>query len=101
MAKRDYMILSRLQQGLSDIEMAIKCKTSRRIIQMLEAHDESVTHPAIARRVGMAYGLSEKETERLMPENYRMSSPNYDPDKYRCWCDIDTKQQRIPTFIRQ
>ena len=94
------MILSRLQQGLSVLDMAIKCKTSRRIIYMLEGCDQDITHPKIAKRVGNAYKLTKEQTKSLMPEHYRKSSPNYDPDKYRSWCDIDTKQQRIPTFVR-
>lgn len=99
MSKREYMILSRLQQGLSVLDMAIKCKTSRRIIYMLEGCDQDVTHPKIAKRVGKAYGLGKKETELLMPENYRRSSPNYDPDKFRREFDLDKKERRIPSYI--
>lgn len=101
MGKRNDMILKRLKLGLSDIDMAIKCKTSRRIIHLLEDYDESVTHPAIARRVGKAYGLSKKETELLMPENYRRSSPNYDPTRYSRESEFDVMARRLPTFTHQ
>lgn len=99
MAKRDYMILYRLQQGLSVLDMAIKCKTSHRIIYMLEGCDQDVTHPKIAKRVGKAYALTKEQTESLMPEHYRKSSPNYDPDKFRREFDVDKKERRIPSYV--
>lgn len=41
-----------------------------------------VTHPELARRLQKGYELTDKETEMLMPEIHRKSSPNYDPYKY-------------------
>lgn len=75
MARREDMILARLRQGLSVVDMAIKCKTTRRIISMLEDEDCTVTHPSIAARVGKAYGMGAKEIEMLMPDNYRGAAP--------------------------
>lgn len=41
-----------------------------------------VTHPELARRLQKGYELTDEETEMLMPEIHRKSSPNYDPYKY-------------------
>lgn len=58
-----------------------------------------VTHPNIARRIGLYFGLSDEETEELMPEIHRPSSPNYEPDKFVATVDrnISLSAQREPT----
>ena len=81
--KRQYMINYREKHNLTRQDMAKKCETSTAIIAMLEDCDQEVTHPKIAKRIGKQYHLKKKQTESLMPEHYRDSSPNYDPDLYR------------------
>lgn len=98
MAKRDYMIDYRLKHDLSVVDMAIKCKTKARIIRMLEDCDQEITHPKIAERVGKAYKLTKKQTEGLMPEIHRKSSPNYNPNLYR---REDSEDQWIPTYTQR
>lgn len=99
MAKRQFMIEYRRQNGLSQLDMAVKAKTSIRIIRMLEDCDQEVTHPSIAQRVGKAYKLTKEQTEGLMPEHYRKSSPNYDPDKYRREYADEAAERRLPTYV--
>ena len=81
--RREYMIEFRKQQGLDIQSMVKKCKTSKTLLLMLENSDQEVTHPNIAARVAKAYKMNKEQKESLMPEHYRKSSPNYDPDKYR------------------
>jgi len=77
------MIDFRQKHNLTRKEMAVKCKTSTTLLSMLEDSEYEVTHPKIAERVGKVYHLTQAQTESLMPEHYRKSSPNYDPDLYR------------------
>lgn len=63
--------------------MAKKCKISKELLEMLECCDKEVTHPNIAKRVSRAYKLTKQQAEGLMPEHYRKSSPNYNPDLYK------------------
>lgn len=98
MAKRDYMFMYRLRHNLSVEDMAIKCKTTQRIIRKLEDCDQEITHPKIAKRVGKAYELTKEQTEGMMPEIHRKSSPNYNPDKYK---HDDPVERRLPTFRRK
>ena len=81
--KRQYMIDYRKKRKLTILEMAKKCETSSTLLAMLEDCDQEITHPKIAERIGRQYQLSMEQTENLMPEHYRKSSPNYDPDLYR------------------
>lgn len=81
--KRQYMIDHREAFNISLLHMARKCDTSITILRMLEECDQEVTHPKIAERIGINYHLTLEQTESLMPEHYRKSSPNYDPDLYR------------------
>lgn len=81
--RREYMIEFREKQGLNIQSMAKKCKISRTLLLMLEGSDQEVTHPNIAARVARAYKMTKQQKESLIPEHYRESSPNYEPDKYR------------------
>lgn len=81
--RRDYMIRFREENGIDVQRMAQKCKVSKKLIEMLEISDQEVTHPKIAERIGRMYKLTKKQTESLMPEHHRKSSPNYNPDLYR------------------
>lgn len=81
--RREKMIAYRESVGASKRQMAWKCKCSVDLISMIEDWDKEITHPNIAERIGRAYKLTEAETEMLMPEHYRKSSPNYNPDLYK------------------
>ena len=59
--------------------MHYKCGVSEMLLRMLEKGD--VTHPKIAKKVGIAYELSEEEINELLPLNYRPGE-YYNPDKY-------------------
>lgn len=81
--ERQYMIDFRKEHNLTRREMAVKCRISTTLLSMLEDSEYEVTHPNIAERIGVQYMLTPAQTESLMPEHYRKSSPNYDPDLYR------------------
>ena len=81
--RREYMIAYRDRRGWTLQDAAKKCKISRTLLGMLEASDQEVTHPKIAAQVAKVYKLTKAQMESMMPEHYRESSPNYDPDLYR------------------
>lgn len=81
--RREYMIEFRAAHDLNIQAMAKKCKVSKGLLDMLESSDQEITHPKIAERVSRAYKLTRAQAESLVPEHYRKSSPNYDPDRYR------------------
>lgn len=58
-----------------------------------------VTHPDIARKVQKGYHLTDEETELLMPEIHRKSSPLYEPDKYRA--PVDRYPSVIPFHVKK
>lgn len=81
--KREYTIEYRKALQIDIQAMAKKCKISKGLLEMLEGCDQEVTHPNIAKRVSRAYKLTKQQAEGLMPEHYRKSSPNYNPDLYK------------------
>lgn len=83
MAARTFMIKRREKLGLSLEDMARKCDVSKDMLIMLESCDRDHTLPGIAQRIGKAYKLTEKQTESLMPEHRRPSSPKYNPDLFK------------------
>lgn len=83
------MIEFRKRNGLTLDSMARICDCSKVLIDMLESSEKEVTHPDIAERVRKAYKLTPEQAEGLLPENYRKSSPNYDPNKYREEMTVD------------
>ena len=87
MAKREYMIKFRKEHDIDLQRMANVCKVSKKLLELLESDETSVTHPEIAEYIGEKYRLTKAQTEGLKPEHYRKDSPNYDPDKWRRWAD--------------
>lgn len=88
MRARTYMTEYRERNGLTLLDMAKQCRTfvgrpSVGLLRLLESDDQYVTHPNIAERVSEAYKLTPEQAEGLVPEHYRKSSPNYNPDLYR------------------
>lgn len=83
MTARSYMIEYREKNGLSLKDMAKRCRTSTNLLDLLESSDQDVTRPKIAKRVSKAYKLTKKQAEGLIPENYRKSSPFYNPNLYK------------------
>lgn len=81
--ERNYMIEYRKSLDVSIQSMARRLKISKDLLTWLEENDQEVTHPNIAKRIGKMYKLTKEQTESLMPEHYRKSSPNYNPDLYR------------------
>lgn len=81
MTVRERMIAWRERFGVSRDQVAKEIGCSKDLLGMVE-HGE-VTHPSIAHRIGAAYGLSELETEELMPKNYRPHGGDYEPDRYQ------------------
>lgn len=92
MAAREYMIEFRQRMGVDMRSMARACKVSQTLLAMRESNDKEVTHPVIAERVGKKYKLTKEQIEGMKPENYRKSSPNYDPNRYR----MDTSNDGFP-----
>ena len=58
-----------------------------------------VTHPDIARKVQKGYHLTDEETELLMPEIHRKSSPLYEPDKFKA--PVDIAPSVIPYHVKK
>lgn len=85
------MLNLREENGISLGTMSFKTGVSAGLISLIEGG--YVTHPAIARKLQKGYGLTDEETELLMPEIHRKSSPNYDPYKF---VDLSDKRQVIP-----
>lgn len=83
MAPRKYMIEFRQKHDIDLQTMARVCGVSQTLISMLEADDKAVTHPLFVERIGKKYRLTKAQIEGMLPENYRKSSPNYDPDRYK------------------
>ena len=98
MAARDKIIVSN--------ENAKNVGVSYGLLWMIREGD--VTHPNIARRIGSYFGLTEDETEELMPEIHRPSSPEYEPDRFVSPVDraLRLNGERIPmdpysSYIRE
>lgn len=88
MAAREYMIEFRQKHGINLRDMARACGISQQLLSMLEYSAREVTHPEIAERVGKKYRLTKAQIEGMKPENYRVDSPNYDPNRYRALPDM-------------
>lgn len=87
---RQYMIDYRAKHNISIDYMAKRCKCSVTLLSMLESREEEVTHPKIAERIAMQYKLNQEQYESLLPENYRPTSPKYNPDEYKIDVDFGT-----------
>ena len=87
MTVREKMMDFRRNFGLSRKDMAVLSCCSEGLLAGVERGD--VTHPIIAHRIGEAYGLTEIETEELMPLCKRIHGGNYEPDKYVALVDRD------------
>ena len=74
--------------------MSDKTDVSSGLIAFIEGG--YVTHPELARRLQKGYELTDEETEMLMPEIHRKSSPNYDPYKY---VDIVDRKRITPNWF--
>ena len=70
----------REKMQLSVTQLAHMVDISTGLMQMIE--EGEVTAPGIALRIGKVVGLTELETEELMPVNRRPHHPDYDPSKY-------------------
>ena len=81
MTAREKMVDYRNARQLDPELIARKLDISPGLLEMIESGD--VTHPNIALRIQEFYGLSETETEELMPRNHRKGDADYDPDKFK------------------
>ena len=88
---REKMLKLRDENDISLQTMSNRTGVSAGLISMIEGG--FVTHPDIARKLQDGYGLTDEETEMLMPEIHRKSSPNYEPDKYK---DLSISRQVVP-----
>lgn len=77
---REKMRKWREEFGITLEMISKRCGVSVHLLGMVE--DGEVTHPDLVKKIQDAYGLTDLESEELMPENHRPHSPNYDPDKY-------------------
>lgn len=80
MTVRERMKDWRERFGVTVGQMALRANCSTGLLIGVESGE--VTHPNIAHRIGVAYGLTELETEELMPKNYRLHGGDYEPDRY-------------------
>lgn len=95
MTVREKMVEWRRSYGLTRKEMAVLADCSEGLLTGVERGD--VTHPSIAHRIGMAYRLTELETEELMPRCRRIHGGDYDPDRYVA--SADRNPAPVPHFI--
>ena len=70
----------RTSYGLLPKELAKTCDISTALLHELEAG--GVTHPSIAARIQHVCGLTDEETEELLPKCRRKNSGEYEPDKH-------------------
>ena len=78
---RNLMANYRLFMNWLPKDAAKKCGISEDLYKMVEAGE--VTHKNIVKRIQKVFKLSDEQAEELLPENYRPSSPKYDPDLYK------------------
>lgn len=81
----------REEKKISLKSMSNKTGVSSGLIAFIEGG--YVTHPVIAKNLQKGYELTDEETEMLMPEIHRKSSPKYEPDKY---VELSDGKQVIP-----
>lgn len=81
MTTREKMIRWRNATGITLRQLSDRSGVSESLLSMVESGH--VTHPKIVAKIQRLYRLTDEEAEVLLPENYRKSSPNYDPDRYR------------------
>lgn len=77
---RKKLVNFRKDWGVSMLDMAKRCSISEELLSMIESG--AVTHPRIAKRIGVIYGLSELEVEELMPVIHRPHGDDFDPYRY-------------------
>lgn len=77
---RERMKKYRQVNGISVKDMAKCIGISKELVSMVEAGE--VTHPKIAKKIQKAYGLTDEETEFLIPRIHRKDDEMYEPDKY-------------------
>ena len=76
---RKWLIDKREALGLDKTQMSEVCECTRTMIIMLEDDDE-VTHPNIATRIALGYGLNVDEYNMLVPKKKRSREiPAYVP----------------------
>lgn len=78
---RSYIAGVRHMLGWTPKDAAKKCGISEDLYKMIEGGE--VTHKNIVKRIQKVFKLSDEQAEELLPENYRPSSPKYDPDRYK------------------
>lgn len=81
MSVHEKMKKIREEKGLTRDEMADRCGISEVLLAIVE--NGRVTHPNIAERIRLEYGLTELEAEELIPYNRREHGGDYDPDRYK------------------
>ena len=74
------MIETRKQMGLSIPDMARKCEIGSYLLQMIEVG--AVTTPKLVPQIAEQYGLTELESEELIPEHMRPHGDDYEPNRY-------------------
>ncbi len=81
MTVREIMVHKRKTFGLSTKEMALqKYGISEVLLKMIE--NGAVTHPEIAKKIQNTLGLTDLQTEELLPLHRRPHGGDYDPDRY-------------------
>lgn len=81
--ERDTMIAYRKKHRKEIREMAQAARVSCKLLRMIEEDAQCVTHPRIAERIGAAYKLTDEQIRGMIPANYRVGDPAYDPDRYK------------------
>lgn len=80
MTAREKMIQFRERYKIDFTYISNHTGVSPGLISMIERGH--VSHPKIIDRIKEFYSLTDLEAEELLPENRRLHSPKYEPDKY-------------------
>ena len=78
---RSYIAGVRHMLGWTPKVAAKICGISEDLYKLIEGGE--VTHKNIVKRIQKVFKLTDEQAEELLPENYRPSSPKYDPDRYK------------------
>ena len=81
MNTREIMVHKRKELGLSTKQMALyRYGISEVLLKMIE--NGAVTHPEIAQKIQKVVGLSDLQTEELIPLHRRPHGGDYEPNRY-------------------
>lgn len=95
---REKMIEWRKENHITLRMLSNRSGVSETLLSIVERGE--VTHPKIVEKIQKVYKLTDSEAEELLPENYRKSSPKYDPNKFVPLEVLDNYDNFIDTTLK-